>query len=82
MVTLLNQDTMAFEPIEISPPMFTRLNPETFANAKEVAPGWNVYHLEQEWRAWMMDGGLDAPANPDRAFLGFCRKFFEKRGRP
>jgi hypothetical protein len=59
-----------------------RLDPATYAAARTAAPGWDVYHLEQAWRNWMADGGLDAPKNPDRAFLGFCRKWFEKRGRP
>lgn len=54
----------------------------TYDGAREAAPGWDVYHLEGEWKAWMSDGGLDAPKNADRAFLGFCRKWFEKRGRP
>lgn len=59
-----------------------RLDGETYISAREVAPGWDVYHLENEWRAWMADGGLDAPKNADRAFLGFCKKWFERRGRP
>jgi len=54
----------------------------TYEEARDIAPGWDIYHLEGEWRVWMSDGGLDAPKNPDRAFLGFCRKWFEKRGRP
>ncbi|RMD95694.1 MAG: RepB family plasmid replication initiator protein [Alphaproteobacteria bacterium] len=58
------------------------IRPETYERAREVAPGWDVYHLEREWRSWMADGGLDAPKDADRAFLGFCRKWFEKRGRP
>lgn len=44
--------------------------------------GPDTYHLEREWRSWMGDGGLDAPKDADHAFLGFCRKWFEKRGRP
>jgi len=59
-----------------------RLDADTYQNARQAAPGWDVYHLESEWRAWMADGGLDAPKNPDRAFLGFCKKWFERRGRP
>jgi len=59
-----------------------RLKPDTYAHARDAAPGWDIYHLEQEWRRWMNDGGLDAPKDADRAFLGFCRKWFEKRGRP
>ncbi|WP_282048371.1 replication initiator protein A [Sulfitobacter mediterraneus] len=58
------------------------LSPSTYAAAREVAPGWDIYALETEWRAWMQDGGLDAPKDADKAFTGFCRKWFEKRGRP
>lgn len=59
-----------------------RLSPATYDHARGAAPGWDVYMLETEWRSWMSDGGLDAPKDADRAFLGFCRKWFEKRGRP
>ena len=57
-----------------------RLDPETLQDARSVAPGWDIYMLEQEWRSWMADGGLDAPRDPDKAFLGFCRRWYEKRG--
>lgn len=59
-----------------------RLDPETLQDARSVAPGWDIYMLEQEWRSWMADGGLDAPRDPDKAFLGFCRRWYEKRGAP
>ena len=68
--------------IEALTTAMVRLTPDAYSQAREVAPGWDVYALEQEWRVWMADGGLDAPANPDKAFLGFCRKVFERRGRP
>ena len=55
---------------------------DAYEKAREAAPGWDVYALEQEWRAWMADGGFDPPKNPTAAFIGFCRKWFEKRGRP
>ena len=71
----------AYAPTAIRDATF-RLNPETYEKGREAAPGWDVYHLESEWRSWMHDGGLDAPKHPDKAFLGFCRKWFEKRGRP
>lgn len=58
------------------------LTPSAYAAAREVAPGWDIYALEVEWRTWMQDGGLDAPKDADKAFTGFCRKWFEKRGRP
>ena len=59
-----------------------RLSSDTMAEARTVAPGWDVYVLEGEWRHWMAEGGLDAPKNADKAFLGFCRKWFERRGAP
>lgn len=59
-----------------------RLSSGVHQEARRAAPGWDVYALEQQWLDWMADGGLDAPANPDKAFLGFCRKIFQKRGAP
>ncbi|OSP53706.1 replication initiator protein A [Pseudoruegeria sp. SK021] len=58
------------------------LSSDTYVEARQAAPGWDVYALEGEWRHWMSEGGLDAPKNPDKAFLGFCKKWFERRGRP
>lgn len=54
------------------------LNPETYQDARTVAPGWDVYELEREWRDWI----TEAPRDPDKAFIGFCRKWTEKRGTP
>lgn len=50
---------------------------ETYEAAREAAPSWDVRYLEQEWRNWIKE----APKNPDKAFIGFCRKWYEKRGR-
>ena len=61
------------------------LNPETYHDARTVAPGWDVYFLEQQWRAWVaknVDEGMEPPRNPDAAFIGFCKKWYEKRGAP
>ena len=54
------------------------LKPETYQRAKEEAPGWDIYHIEREWYDWM----VEKPKNPDAAFIGFAKKWFEKRGRP
>ena len=54
------------------------LKAEVYARARDVAPDWDVYCLEQEWRDWM----TEPPRDPEAAFVGFCRKWFEKRGRP
>lgn len=62
------------EPKQIA---FAYLRTETYEAARVAAPTWDVYHLEREWRDWMKE----APKNPDKAFLGFCKKWFERRGR-
>ena len=50
------------------------LDPDTFETARLLAPGWDIYHIEQEWRSWMINKG-ETPRSPDVAFLGFVRKF-------
>lgn len=77
-VTFRNRGTMDTVANESSQAALVFLKPDTYALAKAAAPGWDVYHLEEEWRAWMKT----APKNADKAFIGFCRKWFEKRGRP
>ena len=54
-----------------------RLSPGAYETAREAAPGWDVYVLEQEWRMWMSE----PPRHPDSAFVGFCRKWYERKGR-
>jgi len=61
------------------------LDGDTYDAARGVAPGWDPHYLEREWRAWMgtiLDNGGELPRDPDKAFLGFCRRWYEKRGRP
>jgi len=60
-------------------PLFSdpvRLSTSAFEKAREVAPGWDVYELEQQWREWIT--GKPDPHNPDKAFVGFCRQRYRK----
>jgi plasmid replication initiation protein len=57
-----------------------RLTPETFEKAKRVAPGWDIYQLESEWREWIATKGK--PEKPGPAFIAFCRKKYQREGRP
>ena len=50
-----------------------RLKTETYEKARQAAPGFDVYVLEQDWRAWIAKKG-ERPKNPDSAFVGFCRR--------
>jgi plasmid replication initiation protein len=75
-VTFTSRITPAFEGNVRLP----RLRPEAFEKAKRAAPGWDVYHLEREWRDWIT--GKEKPNNPDAAFIAFCRKKYQREGRP
>lgn len=57
---------------EHSLPVLT-IEPETLAAARAQAPGWDVYQLESEWRAWVVAKGITLK-DPDRHFLSFCRR--------
>lgn len=59
-----------------------KLHPDTFQFAREAAPGWDVYAIEQEWREWvanLLEQGMEPPRDADSAFIGFCRKWAERR---
>ncbi len=76
MVVFINRGNVVDEPeTNIHVPS---LRPETYLEAKNRAPGWDIYVIEQEWRDWLSE----PPRNADKAFLGFCDKWFQKRGRP
>lgn len=61
-----------------SSPIVPPLDSETYHDARTVAPGWDVQYLEQQWREWI----TEPPRNVDAAFIGFCKKWYEKRGAP
>ncbi len=51
-----------------------------FERAKAAAPGWDVYSLEQDWRSWIAK--KEQPENPGAAFVAFCRKKYQRVGKP
>jgi plasmid replication initiation protein len=78
MVTFTNRNWKP--PVSERQSGFPFLKPETFTKAKAAAPGWDVYHLEREWREW--SAKREPPKRPDAAFVAFCRKRFQTQGRP
>lgn len=54
------------------------LDPDVYARARQVSPGWDVYELEREWRDWINA----PPRDPEAAFIGFCKKAYQTRGKP
>jgi len=46
---------------------------ETLETARAMAPGFDVYALEAEWRAFWVSAGRQKLSSPDKAFLGWLR---------
>jgi plasmid replication initiation protein len=63
----------------ISPRMvnFLSLKTVTYEKAKEIAPGYDIYALEEDWRRTTQNNGLKLQ-NPDAAFLAWCKKVAER----
>jgi hypothetical protein len=76
MVIFSSRGTVSAQAVTQAP--IPPLEGDTYDLARALAPGWDVRMIEQEWRSW----ATEMPKNPDAAFLGFCRKWYEKRGRP
>jgi len=49
-----------------------RLSQEAVEKARQLAPGWDVYVLEDEWRSWVTGKGI-LVRDADAHFLSFCR---------
>jgi hypothetical protein len=50
------------------------LRTSTYEQAKKLARGWDVYDLAAQWQEWGRKQKDWPPANPDGAFLGFCKQ--------
>lgn len=81
-VLFLNRETMPKTPTLSTESEFPRLNAETYHEAKIVAPNYDIYHLEQEWREFWLDSGKPMLQDPDKAFIGFCKKRYERNPNP
>jgi plasmid replication initiation protein len=52
---------------------YPTLAAETYHDARIVAPGYDVYHLEMEWREMWVTTGQPPLHDADKAFIGFCK---------
>lgn len=74
MVIFLNRDEKWVEqPLPSDGDALPSMPPEAYEDARAVAPGYDVYHLESEWREWWTSSGRPKLNNPAAAFVGFCR---------
>jgi plasmid replication initiation protein len=79
-VRFTNRQTMPALPAAVTD--FPRLDPETYHDARTVAPGYDVYYLESQWRAFWVESGKPELKNPDAAFIGFCKSRHERKPTP
>jgi hypothetical protein len=79
-VRFVNRNTMPALP----PPKadYPKLDPETYHDARTVAPGYDVYFLEEKWRAFWIESGKPELKDPDAAFIGFCKSRHERKPVP
>jgi hypothetical protein len=61
---------------------FPLLDPETYHDARTVAPGYDIHYLEQEWRTFWVDSGRPELKNEDAALIGFCKSRFTRNPNP
>lgn len=80
-VRFTNRSTMKPLPA-FDQPLFPMLDPETFHDARSLAPGYDVYFLEKEWQKFWYESGQPELKNPDAAFLGFCRSRGQRKPMP
>ncbi len=81
-VRFTNRSTMKSLPSPRQQPQYPRLDPETYHDARTVAPGYDVHYLEQEWQNFWFESGQPELTNPDAAFIGFCRSRYARKPNP
>jgi hypothetical protein len=50
------------------------LGPEAYHDPRLLAPSYDVYYLEQEWRDRWVESGMPEFGFPGKAFVAFCKK--------
>ena len=87
-VTIDGDDMVVFRNRQAAAPEATpevsypRLDPEAYHFAKQVAPGYDVYALEQDWRDWWVQSGMPELGSPGKAFVGFCKNRHQRKPNP
>jgi plasmid replication initiation protein len=49
------------------------LSNSAIEEGKQYAAGWDVYALQEEWKEWVLEKGINVK-NPDNHFVSFCKQ--------
>jgi plasmid replication initiation protein len=80
MVIFTNRNTMSLEnTLDFNRPVLKIM---TYEKARQIAPRYDVYWLEQEWIGFWIDSGKPKLKNADSAFLAFCKRRYERNPNP
>jgi plasmid replication initiation protein len=66
-------DMLRVTPRQAPGPELAPLATEVLEEARALAPGWDVYALEAEWRGYWRASGRPRLRSPARAYLGWVR---------
>jgi hypothetical protein len=72
-VTFFNRDSWSNAPLPSDTETLPVLPPGAYEDGRAAAPGYDIYHLEGEWREFWESSGRPRLADPPAAFIGFCR---------
>jgi hypothetical protein len=72
-VTFFNRDSWSNAPLPSDAETLPVLPPGAYEDGRAAAPGYDIYHLEAEWREFWESSGRPRLADPPAAFIGFCR---------
>lgn len=80
-VRFQNRNTVpSFSPSDHT--LFPLLDPETYHDARTIAPTYDIYFLEKEWQKFWVDSGRPELKDADAAFIGFCKRRYEQKPNP
>lgn len=78
MVTFLRREVVKKRKPLAFPSTIPPLQTWAFEKAKAVAPGFDIYALEQDWRDWISDKPRPTKGY-EIAFIGFCKQRYRKQ---
>lgn len=79
-VVFRNRETM--NEVRHDPEDWPEIAIETYEEAQSVAPTYDVGFLEREWQTFWADSGKPPLRSPDRAFVAFCKRRYERKPNP